>query len=341
MNQKERESRRAFLRKLIASGAMLGLVPYVNPLNALAFTAEGKMPKRPLGKTGFMVGAFSLGGQATIEIPGREDEAIAIIHRALELGINYIDTSAYYGRAKPGEEQLPLQGTSERYIGKALKGRSEEVFLATKTHDRSYDGAMRHLEKSLKNLQTDQIDLWQIHNVRKRERDTLDRIFADDGVIKAMEKAKSEGVVRFLGITGHEDPVVINQLLERYPFDNALVAINAADKHYNSYIENFLPGAVEKNLGVVGMKIPARDRIFHKGGIIDMKEALEYVLTMPVSTVIVGIDKIAELEENVRIAREFKPLTAEELLAIEDRVKPHYEYLQFFKEGLFDWPTDW
>lgn len=340
MGNNERNARREFLKKIIATSALAGLAPYVNPIELLAAAGKGKMPKRPLGKTGHLVNLFSLGGQATLEIPEKEAESLEIINRALDLGVNYIDTSAYYGRAAQGEDQLPLQGTSERYIGKVLKDRRKEVFIATKTHDRSYDGAMRHLEKSLKNLQTDVIDLWQIHNVRSREKETIDRIFADDGVIKAMEKAKAEGIVRFLGFTGHEDPEVLKMMAQRYPFDNVLVAINAADKHHNSFIENFLPVALEKKIGIVGMKIPARDRIFDHGGIVTMKEAMEYVLTLPVNTIIVGIDNIRELEENIKIATEFEPLTADELLAIEDKVKPHYEHLQFFK-GLSDWPVDW
>ena len=264
-----------------------------------------------------------------------------MVRHAIDQGVNYIDTFAYYGRrSSPDEDQLPLQGTSERYIGKVLKQRRDEVFIATKSDDRSYDGAMRHLEKSLKNLQTDVIDLWQIHNVRSREKETIDRIFADDGVIKAMEKAKSEGVVKFLGFTGHEDPEVLRMMAERYPFDTVLVAINAADKHHNSFIDKFLPVAIEKEMGIIGMKIPARDRIFDHGGIINMKEAIEYVLTLPVSTIIVGVDTIKELEENIKISTEFEPLNADEMLAIEDKVKPYYEHLQFFK-GLSDWPLDW
>ena len=340
MSNNERNARREFLKKIIATSTLAGLAAYVNPIELLAEVGKGKMLRRPLGKTGHMVPLFSLGGQATIEIPGKEDESIEIINRALDLGINYIDTSAYYGRAKQGEDQLPLQGTSERYIGKVLKHRREEVFIATKSHNRTYDGAMKHLEKSLKNLQTDTIDLWQIHNVRSSEKETIDQIFADDGVIKAMEKAKSEGTVRFLGFTGHEDPEVLKMMAERYPFDNVLVAINAADKHHNSFIEKFLPTAIEKKMGIVGMKIPARDRIFDHGGIINMKEAIDYVPTLPVSTIIVGIDNIRELEENIKIATEFEPLNADEMLAIEDKVKPHYEHLKFFK-GLSDWPQDW
>jgi predicted aldo/keto reductase-like oxidoreductase len=199
---------------------------------------------------------------------------------------------------------------------------------------------MRHLEKSLKNLQTDQIDLWQIHNVKRKEREDLDKIFAKDGVLKAMQKAKEEGVVKFLGITGHESPDQLRTLIERYPFDAVLAAINAADKHHDPMIEKLLPTIVDKNIGIVAMKIPARDRIFSNGGIINMKQALEYVFTLPVNTAIVGVDTIKELEENVKIAKKFSPLTDDEMLAIEELTKPHYKDLQFFK-GLSDWPKEW
>jgi aryl-alcohol dehydrogenase-like predicted oxidoreductase len=269
-----------------------------------------------------------------------KDQAIEIINRCIDLGINYIDTSAAYGRRGNSNDEGRLQGTSERHVGEVMKTRRSEVFLATKTHDRSYDGAMRHLESSLENLQTDTIDLWQIHNIKGGGDEDIDRIFADDGVIKALEKARDEKIVRFLGLTGHADPDPMKELIDRYPFDAVLMALNAADKHYNPFIEKLLPTAVEKNMGIIGMKIPARDRIFSNGGIISMKEAMSYTLTLPVSTIIVGIDKIPELEENIRIAQEFEPLSEDELLAIEEKVKPHHEHLLFYK-GLSEWPEDW
>ncbi|MCK7517160.1 MAG: hypothetical protein MZV64_05280 [Ignavibacteriales bacterium] len=119
-----------------------------------------------------------------------------------------------------------------------------------------------------------------------------------------------------------------------------LVAINAADKHHDPFIEKFLPTAVEKKMGIVGMKIPARDRIFSHGGIITMKEAMEYVMSLPVSTIIIGIDTIAELEENIKIAENFKPLSADQMLAIEEKTKPYYKDLLFFK-NLSERPTEW
>jgi aryl-alcohol dehydrogenase-like predicted oxidoreductase len=279
------------------------------------------IPHRNLGRTGKKVSMYALGGQATLEEQYGHDDAIDIINRAIDLGIDYIDTSAYYGTRE--------RGTSERYIGEVMATRRDEVFLATKTFARTYDGAMSDLEKSVNNLQTDRIDLWQIHSIDAHE--NIDRIFSDTGCLKAFEKARDEGTVEYLGITGHHSPTPMKTLIERYPFDTVLMALNPADKYYLSFIENLMPTAVSKQMGIIGMKIPARGRIFDKGGIISMKEAMSYTLSLPVSTIIVGIREIAELEENIQIAREFVALTADELLSIEQKAEPHYEYLQYFK----------
>jgi aryl-alcohol dehydrogenase-like predicted oxidoreductase len=344
MKLKVDNTRREFLRKLIAGTSAMGMAPLLGSLQSCTTAGSEtgavlKIPQRPFGATGETVGIYSLGAQATVEQVGMREQALAIVNKCIDLGINYIDTSAWYGMDGNSGEGDHLRGTSERFVGEVMKTRRNEVFLATKTHDRSYDGAMRHLESSLNNLQTDVIDLWQIHNVGGREED-FDMVFSDEGCMRALLKAKDEGVVRFLGFSGHQDPDPMKDLLGRYDFDAVLMALNAADKHHNSFIEKLLPDAVEKNMGIIGMKIPARDRIFSKGGIITMKEAMSYTMTLPVSTIIVGIDKIAELEENVRIASEFEPLTTDEMLAIEDKVKPHYEHLLFYK-GLSEWPEEW
>jgi aryl-alcohol dehydrogenase-like predicted oxidoreductase len=341
MKRYTEDNRRKFLKKLLASTSIMGLAPYMISMESCTGdVSKPVLPQRPFGNTGESVGIYSLGAQATVEQVGMKDQAIKIVNRCIDLGINYIDTSAWYGMDGNSSEGDHLRGTSERHVGEVMKTRRKEVFLATKTHDRSYDGAMKHLESSLKNLQTDVLDLWQIHNIKGGKNEDIDKIFSDDGVLKALIKAKDEKVVRFLGITGHADPIPMRTIIERYPFDTVLMALNAADKHYNPFIENLLPVAVEKNMGVIGMKIPARDRIFSNGGIISMKEAMSYTMSLPVSTIIVGIDKIAELEENIKIAREFKPLTADEMLAIENKVKPHHEHLLFYK-GLSDWPAEW
>lgn len=333
-------TRREFLQKLLMATAATGFYSCVDSLAGSDILKKGKMPLRPLGKTGYKVGIYSLGGQAALETPGKEELSVQIINRAIDLGINYIDTAAWYGRPTPAIPQPEAMGQSEKNIGKVMKLRRNEVFLASKTHDRTYDGSMRFLEKTLKNLQTDHLDLWQIHNVRAAELKDLDKFFAADGVVKAMEKARDQKMVRFLGFTGHENPEVLKSLAERYTFDNVLVAINAADKHYDSFVEKFLPVPVSKNMGIVAMKIPARDRIFAHGGIITIKEAMEYVMSLPVSTIIIGLDDVAQLEENINIARNFKPLTADQMIAIEGKTKPYYKELQFFKNQS-EWPEEW
>jgi aryl-alcohol dehydrogenase-like predicted oxidoreductase len=322
MTRINEESRREFLRKLITGTSAMGLAPYMMSLGGC--TEDGiiyDIPHRTLGKTGEKVSMYSLGGQATLEQGSGHDKAIDIINRAIDLGINYIDTSAYYGTSE--------RGTSERYIGEVMETRRDEVFLATKTFARTYDGAKSDLEKSLNNLKTDKIDLWQIHSISATE--NVDKIFSETGCLKAFEEARDQGIVRFLGITGHHSPTPMKELIDRYPFDTVLLALNAADKYYRSFIENVLPTAVEKRMGVIGMKVPARGRIFDKGGILDIKEALSYTLSLPVSTIIVGIGEILELEENIEIAKEFVQLSVDEMLAIEKKAEPHYEYLQYFK----------
>lgn len=341
MEKSNLNSRREFLQKLLAASAVAGIYPYLDCVKGTdAVLKKGKMPLRPLGKTGHMVGIYSLGGQATVETPGKEELAVQIVNKAIDLGINYIDTAAAYGRSNTTITKENAMGTSEKNIGQVMKSRRNEVFLASKTHDRTYDGSMRLIERTLKNLQTDHLDLWQVHNVKKAEITELDKWFAADGVVKAMEKMKDQKVIRFIGFTGHEGPDVLKAMADRYPFDNVLVALNAADKHYDPFIEKFLPTAVSKNMGIVGMKIPARDRIFAHGGIITIKEAMEYVMSLPISTIIIGLDDIAQLEENIKIAENFKPLSAEQMLAIEEKIKPYYKEIMFFKL-LSEWPAEW
>jgi hypothetical protein len=296
------------------------------------------MPTRNLGKTGYRVGIFSLGGQATIEKPGTEEQSVAIVNRALDLGVNYIDTAAAYG----GPDQW-----SQKYIGKVMKTRRKEVFLATKAHLRTYDEAMRLLESSLTQLNTDHLDLWQLHNITRTEE--LDKIFAKDGAIHAFTKARDQKMTRFLGITGHANPHVLADGLRRFQFDTILMAVNAADRHYLSFIDHLLPIALEQQLGIIGMKIPSRGRMlaawtpppleqqppFERGatrpGTLTMKEALEFTLSQPVSTVIVGCDNVAQLEENVAIAKAFTPLPEAKLAALHAKTEEIKRQALFFR----------
>jgi aryl-alcohol dehydrogenase-like predicted oxidoreductase len=277
------------------------------------------MPERPFGKTGHNVRLFSLGGQATLEKEGTLDESVAIINRAIDLGVNYIDTAAAYGK-----------GISQKYIGEVMATRRKEVFLATKTHKRTRDESMQLLEESLTSLKTDHLDLWQLHNVRTDEQ--LETIFGKDGAIEALEQARSEKIVRFLGITGHFDPDVLARALRRYDFDTILMALNPSDPHFQPFTKELLPLANKQNLGVIAMKIPARGRLFRSDGLNSMSEAMTWTLSHPVSTCIVGCDTVAQLEENISIATNFEPMDEAKMAEISGLTAGYAAEASFFKK---------
>ena len=300
------------------------------PFNPRTFDA---MPTRVFGKTGYKVGILSLGGQATLEQEGKDELSERIIHRAIDLGINYIDTAYAYGG-----------GVSETNIGRAMSTRRNEVFLACKTPQRDYDGSMRVLAEELNRLQTDHVNLWQLHNVQRM--DQLDAIFAADGAIHALEKAKAEGMVGHVGITGHFEPLVLKEALDRYDFDTILMALNAADVHYLSFKNYLLPEALKKGVGIIGMKVATRGRMLScwtpppieeqparlrtpKAGTITIEEALTYNMNLPVSTTIIGVDTVEQIEKNIRIASEFTPLSEEQMAEIE------YKTLPIVRQGLY------
>jgi aryl-alcohol dehydrogenase-like predicted oxidoreductase len=295
------------------------------------------MPTRPLGRTGHQVGLFSLGGQGVIEQANTEQTAIAVVRRALELGVNYIDTAPRYSA---GARE------SERNIGKALDGDRQQVFLATKTHDRSRDGSLKLLDESLELLKTDHVDLWQMHNIQHHEE--IERVFAPDGALQALLQAREDGRTRFLGITGHFDPAPWLEGLRRFDFDCILMALNAADPHCASFAARLLPTAVEKQMGIIAMKVPARSRLLsswtpppdaeqnfwsmaRRSGTLTMQEALHYVWTHPVSTAIVGCDHPGHVESNIEAAHQFAPLSRPQMQEIEARTAPIARQALFFR----------
>lgn len=339
-------SRRTFLKSggaitaAALSSAALPPIASAAPPPLTQSHAEA-MPTRNLGKTGYKVGIFSLGGQASLEKAHNEDVAVPIIERALDLGINYIDTSSIYG----GPERW-----SEQYVGKVMQHRRGETFLATKTKERTREGSMRMLETSLKLLQTDHIDLWQLHDIGTMT--DINEIFGKGGAMEALLAARDQKIVRYLGITGHYRPDALIEAIHRYPFDTILMAVNAADPHHFSFSEQLLPLAVEKQMGIIGMKVPARGRILATWtpppieqqkhmwegmvlaptpGTIDMRQAMYYSLSLPVSTVIIGCDTIAQLEENLQLAREFTPLSQQQMAALTQKTEPVSKQSLFFR----------
>lgn len=300
---------------------------------------QAAMPTRNLGKTGHKVGIFSLGGQSAVEKPNNFDVAVPLIERALDLGVNFIDTAPFYGRP---------ERWSEQYIGRVMEHRRNDAFLATKSKERSRDGALRDIEKSLKLMKTDHIDLWLLHNIGMQEE--VDTSFAKGGAMEAFTQMQDQKVVRFLGVAAHYHPEPIIDCLNRHPFDATILAVNAADTHNPySFTKQLIPLAVEKQMGIIGMKIAARGRILSswtpppveeqqrswegvatRPGTLTMPEAMRYVLSLPVSTVIVGCDNVTQLEENVKIAREFTPLSQAQMAALGEKVAPVSKQALFF-----------
>lgn len=272
------------------------------------------MAVRSLGKTGFSVPLLSLGGQGTLEKTGVRNEALGIIERAFELGVRYFDTA-------------PTYGPSEDYLGEALVHRRGEVFLATKTMEREAAGAWRLLEASLRRLRSDQVDLWQLHDVRTEEE--LSQVFRPGGALEALLAAREQGLARFVGITGHYDPAVLEEAIRRFPFDCVLLALNAADVHRRPFQRTLLPLANRLEMGVVAMKVMARGGLAY--GPLRRSEALGYVWSLPVSTAIVGCDSVAQVEANVESARRFEPLSERRRSEIEALAGNVVDQAAFFK----------
>ncbi len=315
-------TRRSFLRR--AAGFLAGLLAlqFAKRAEVLAETlsqslpASGALPTRPLGGTGHQVTIFGLGGEGVLRTTGRMREAVPVIQAALAEGVNYFDTAPAYQQ-------------SQDYLGEALGGRRNDIFLASKTHDRTRDGALRLLDKSLKRLRTDRLDLWQLHDLR--EEHELSQIFSRGGVMEAVEQAKREGRVRFVGITGHNNPNVLKEALRRFPFDTVLVALNPADRARMSFIEEFLPAAQERGAAVIGMKVFSAGRFSEPDSPIGLQQALHYVLSLPVSHVILGCSSPQEVRENAAWARAFQPLTEALQREIEKRALPHASHFTSYK----------
>jgi aryl-alcohol dehydrogenase-like predicted oxidoreductase len=264
---------------------------------------------------------LGLGGSASpLSRPGAEAEAIAIIERAYAGGIRYFDTAANYG---PSEERL----------GQVLPAVRSEVRIATKTSHRDRDGAWRQLEQSLQRLRTDYLDLWQFHAL-SYDWDLDTALDSQTGAIKAAEEAKAQGLIRALGITGHNNPDILVKALNRYPFDTALVPINAADLQTASpFINHLLPVAQQHNTGIIAMKVPAYGRLFQPGALTGMAEALGYALSQPqVHCAIVAADTLTQLEENLAAASTFQPLSASALANIEQRAATVWQEASFFRQ---------
>jgi len=274
-----------------------------------------EIPKRRLGKTGIDVTILGLGGEGVLRTFGHDKEAYQLINRAVDLGITYCESARAYSG-------------SESYYGLALKERRKEIFLTSKSHARDRDGALEHLHETLRNMKTDHLDLWQVHDVRTDEE--IEEIFGKGGAIEVFMEAKEQGLVRFVGLTGHHDPQILRKCIGRFDFDTVLMPVNPAEPHHNSFIAQVMPLAVERGMGIVAMKV------FFRGAAAQIAPGnldlfYRYALSHPVSTAVIGCDTIAQLEENVRFASAFSPLTKDEQEMLSEQLSPIARKLMYYK----------
>jgi len=274
----------------------------------------GDIPMRTFGKTGERL---TIIGQAGGRFPLISfEEAKAITLRAYDLGINYFDNSVDY-----------WEGRSEEVYGAVLPPFRKHVFITTKANQRTRSGAAAELDLSLKRLKTDYVDLWQIHAVS--EKVEVEQIFGPGGAIEAFEAAKRAGKCRFIGFTGHHDPHVHLEMLEAYgKFDSILMPLNIADPGYLSFEKLTLPVAAKRKMAIQGMKSLANAKLLQE---FSARECLSYALSLPVNCVAVGCTSIGQLEDDVRIAQQFKPFTPEEMDSLRKRAE------EIKGPGLEDW----
>lgn len=283
------------------------------------------METRPFGKTGEEFPILSFGAEQIVDEQNCTREgAIELVNEAIDHGVRYFDTAwGYY------------EGQAERRLGYVAKDRREEMWIATKTEDTSRDGALRQLEESLKRLQTDYVDEWRLHNVYDYAR--LDKFTGDGGALEAAIEAKEQGLVKHISISSHSDPQILVEALNRFPFESALIALSVLDHFILSFAEEFLPVANAKAVATIGMKVLGMRVLSH-----EIERSLRYAFSLPVSTVIVGMETMAQLEQNLAIAESFTPLTDEERLSffkdIMSLVRP--EKIPW-KAADWDNPTEW
>ena len=277
---------------------------------AMTNTGPDQIPRKPLGRTGEQVSIIGLGGYhlGTMRAP---DDAVRLVQEAVDAGVTFFDNAWEYNDHR-----------SEEWMGLGLQGRRDKVFLMTKvcTHGRDKKVAMQQLEESLQRLRTDHLDLWQIHEVIYENDPDLH--FARGGVIEALDEAKQQGKVRFVGFTGHKNPAIhLKMLAHNYPFDTVQMPLNCFDGTYRSFEQQVLPELQRRGIAALGMKSLGGDGqpILH--GVVSAEEALRYAMSLPVATTISGMDSLAVLRQNLMIVRGFKPMAPEEMQALRDRCR--------------------
>ena len=265
-----------------------------------------------------MVLPVSLGGEGILRTTGRARDAVPVILEALRLGVRYCDTAPAYSQSQD------YYGAAFREAGPRARA---GVFLASKTHERTRDGALRLLDDSLRRLGTGWLDLWQMHDLRSSSE--VDALCRRGGALEAALEAKADGRVRFIGLTGHHDPRVLLEAMARFDFDSVLVPINPADPRRSPFIPTVVAEARRRGMGVVGMKALAAGRLVEAA---KADELLRYTATIA-DTVIVGCSSLAEVRANLAVGDGFSPMSEDEQRALEARVAPRARLYDTFKAG--------
>ncbi len=299
--------RRRFLKSAAATTATAAL-----SASAINWARQpeiyGKMPMRPLGRTGLKVSQIGVGGYHAA-LPKTQEETSAILHRAIDLGVNFFDNADCY-----------MNGGAEEKMGVALEGYRKQIYLMTKVDQRDAQGSLATLEASLRRLRTDYLDVWQFHGVM--DIGELDRITGPGGALETAEKARKDGKIRFIGLTGHYDPAVHLEAIKRYPFDTIQMPVNCLDPHFKSFRKTVVDEAVKRNVGVIAMKTLAFGKIL-SFKVAAPGEALRWVWSQPVSLIVSGCDTLDILNYNVYLAKTFTPMSEPDQAALLARTEPH------------------
>lgn len=310
-------SRRGFLKGAALAGVSAAIS--TEKIRAAVTPAETKddpalgnfqATRRTLGKTGLGCSILGMGGFHLATV-GDQTEINNMVSKAIDHGINVFDNAWEY-----------LNGLSEERMGTALRSRRDNIVLVSSvcTHGRKQDVAMRMLEQSLVRLQTDHLDVWQIHEVVYHN--DPDLIYGPDGVLEALTKAKQQGKVRFVGFDGHKHPSIHLEMLSRgYAFDTVEMPLNPLDPHFRSFESSVLPVANERGVGILGIKSMGGSGELISKGAFTPSEALAYAMSLPVATIISGMDSMEVLDQNLAILRDFKPLSAERMQMLRDHGK--------------------
>jgi uncharacterized protein len=304
-------SRRTFVKGAAVLTASALVNPGLRPAGQSPQTGSpDQIPQRQLGKTGVAVSALGVGGYHLGSTKDQQ-EANELVARALDSGINFFDNCWDYH-----------DGLSEERLGAALKGKRDQAFVMTKvcTHGRGKEVAMQQLEESLRRLQTDHLELWQIHEVIYYN--DPDLIFAPGGAAEALLAAKQQGKVRFVGFTGHKDPAIhLRMLTQDFPFDTVQMPLNCLDATFRSFETQVMPEANRRGIAVLGMKSMGGSGEIVSHGAATASDALRYAMSLPVATTISGMDSLDVLKQNLAIAKGFQPMKPEEMQALRERVR--------------------